>query len=132
LDQDCWPCICWIAQQEKWHIKGCWFTSSSSIQIRFFRGFGKGRIKGLFLGGPSRKNVNFYGEVSHCDNSSKHIRIILKDQQACLNNSNKHKPSLKPVQSLRHTWSKPFWRRHFWSWVYSTWNTLLWSHSQHL
>ena len=23
MDKDCWPCICWIAQQEKWTIKGC-------------------------------------------------------------------------------------------------------------
>ena len=25
VEKDCWPCICWVAEQEKWHIKGCWF-----------------------------------------------------------------------------------------------------------
>ena len=23
MEQDCWPCICWVAEQQKWHIKGC-------------------------------------------------------------------------------------------------------------
>lgn len=23
VEKDCWPCICWVAQQEKWTIKGC-------------------------------------------------------------------------------------------------------------
>jgi hypothetical protein len=23
MEQECWPCICWVASQEKWHIKGC-------------------------------------------------------------------------------------------------------------
>lgn len=23
IEKDCWPCICWVAQQEKWNIKGC-------------------------------------------------------------------------------------------------------------
>ena len=23
MEKDCWPCICWIAEQEKWKIKGC-------------------------------------------------------------------------------------------------------------
>ena len=24
VEKDCWPCICWVAEQEKWNIKGCW------------------------------------------------------------------------------------------------------------
>lgn len=23
VEKECWPCICWVAQQEKWSIKGC-------------------------------------------------------------------------------------------------------------
>jgi hypothetical protein len=23
MEQDCWPCICWVAETQKWHIKGC-------------------------------------------------------------------------------------------------------------
>ena len=23
VEKDCWPCICWIAEQEKWKIRGC-------------------------------------------------------------------------------------------------------------
>jgi hypothetical protein len=23
VEKECWPCICWVAQQEKWTIKGC-------------------------------------------------------------------------------------------------------------
>ena len=23
MDHDCWPCICWVAQQQHWKIKGC-------------------------------------------------------------------------------------------------------------
>lgn len=23
MDKDCWPCICWVAELNKWHIKGC-------------------------------------------------------------------------------------------------------------
>lgn len=23
MEQECWPCICWVASQEKWSIKGC-------------------------------------------------------------------------------------------------------------
>ena len=23
MERDCWPCICWVAEQEKWSIKGC-------------------------------------------------------------------------------------------------------------
>lgn len=23
MERDCWPCICWIAELEKWTIKGC-------------------------------------------------------------------------------------------------------------
>ncbi len=23
MDKDCWPCICWVAQINKWNIKGC-------------------------------------------------------------------------------------------------------------
>jgi hypothetical protein len=23
MEQECWPCICWVASVEKWHIKGC-------------------------------------------------------------------------------------------------------------
>ena len=23
VEKDCWPCICFIAKQEGWHIKGC-------------------------------------------------------------------------------------------------------------
>jgi hypothetical protein len=24
VEKDCWPCICWVSEQEKWNIKGCW------------------------------------------------------------------------------------------------------------
>ena len=23
MEHDCFPCICWVAEQEHWHIKGC-------------------------------------------------------------------------------------------------------------
>ena len=23
MGSDCWPCICWVAQINKWNIKGC-------------------------------------------------------------------------------------------------------------
>lgn len=23
MEQDCWECICWVAQLNHWHIKGC-------------------------------------------------------------------------------------------------------------
>ena len=23
MEQDCWPCICFIAEQQHWHVKGC-------------------------------------------------------------------------------------------------------------
>ena len=23
MQKDCWPCICWIAELNHWHIKGC-------------------------------------------------------------------------------------------------------------
>jgi hypothetical protein len=23
MEQDCWPCICWVAETQKWHIAGC-------------------------------------------------------------------------------------------------------------
>lgn len=23
VEKECWPCICYIAKQEKWNIKGC-------------------------------------------------------------------------------------------------------------
>ena len=23
MEKDCWPCICWVAQINKWRIKGC-------------------------------------------------------------------------------------------------------------
>jgi hypothetical protein len=23
IEQDCWPCICWVAQIQKWKLAGC-------------------------------------------------------------------------------------------------------------
>lgn len=23
VEKDCWPCICFVAEVEKWHIRGC-------------------------------------------------------------------------------------------------------------
>ncbi len=33
VEKDCWPCICWVAETEKWNIKGCWFKYRSIFNL---------------------------------------------------------------------------------------------------
>ncbi len=52
MDKDCWPCICWVAQINKWNIKGCWSSSInpsinhiSFLQQPCFRGIRPNALK---------------------------------------------------------------------------------------